>query len=89
MSDRRDNIDLNSPSAMFATVLAELKAIRSETAARFDGQATTIKAEAIKTNGRVRALETWRAVLKGKLAVVSAGVSAAVAFVAWLIENLR
>jgi hypothetical protein len=40
-----------------------------------------------KTNGRVTALETWRAVLRGKLALLSAGISGAVGIIGWLLDH--
>lgn len=71
--------DPRSGDAMFATILERLS--------QQDGKLEAIHADVRKTNGRVTALETWRAVVKGKLALISAGVSGVVGFVAWLIEN--
>lgn len=57
---------------------------------RLDTQDETLKQileQVKKTNGRVNVLEQNEAVAKGKLALVSALVSAAVGFVGWLWSN--
>lgn len=71
--------DANSSDAMFSRVMN-----------RLDTQDDTLKqilAEVRKTNGRVTRLETNEAVAKGKVAVVSALVSAVVGFAGWLWSN--
>jgi len=69
----------NSPDALFSRVMN-----------RLDNQDQTlaqILAEVRKTNGRVTKLETAEAVTKGKVAMVSALVSAMVGFAGWLWTN--
>jgi hypothetical protein len=70
----------HSPNAMFATILTRLE--------MQDKNLEKILNHAEKTNGRVSSLEHWRTTMKAKLAVVAAGVSAAVAGVAWLADYL-
>lgn len=71
--------DPNSNDAMFSRVMQ-----------RLDQQDDTLKQileQVKKTNGRVTTLETEGAVTKGKVAMVSALVSAAVGFAGWLWTN--
>lgn len=71
--------DPNSSDAMFSRLMN-----------RLDTQDDTLKqilSEVRKTNGRVTKLETEGAVTRGKVAAVSALVSAAVGFVGWLWSN--
>lgn len=70
--------DSTSSDAMFSRVIQRLDTQ--------DGVLTEILAEVKKTNGRVRSLEDWRLATKIKIAVVSAGVSASVAFVMWIVS---
>lgn len=82
MSDERTTqkpFNPNSHDAMFATVLARMD--------EQDRKLDSILAHVEKTNGRVTSLELWRAVTKTKLGMISAGVSAGVAFVAWIIDH--
>jgi hypothetical protein len=64
-----------SQDAMFATILARMS--------EQDNQLAKILAHAEKTNGRVTALEQWRAIVKTKVALVSGGISAAIGFMGW------
>ena len=66
---------------MFATVLAKLDAQ--------DRVLAEIKTAVDATNGRVRALETWRQVIHGKITLISAGISALVGFVVWITDLFR
>lgn len=68
--------DPNSNDAMFSRVMN-----------RLDQQDDTLKQileQVRKTNGRVNVLEQNEAVAKGKVAVLSAAISAAVGFIGWL-----
>lgn len=71
----------HSRDAMFATILERLKAQ--------DGVLEEISAGVKTTNGRVTALEQWKAVLKAKVTLVAGGISSAIALAAWCIEQLR
>lgn len=68
-----------SHDAMFATVLARMD--------EQDRKLDSILSHVEKTNGRVTALEVWRAVVKARVGIISAGISTAVAVVAWVIEH--
>lgn len=71
--------DANSSDAMFSRVMN-----------RLDTQDETLKqilTQVRLTNGRVTAIETREAVAKGKVAVVSAMVSAVVGVIGWLWHN--
>jgi len=71
--------DPNSNDAVFAKLIN-----------RLDNQDTVlaqILAEVKKTNGRVNRLEQNEAVTKGKVAVVSAVISAAVGLAGWLLTH--
>lgn len=68
-----------SHDAMFATVLARMD--------EQDRKLDSILGHVEKTNGRVTALEVWKAVIKAKVAWASATISAVVAVVAWFIEH--
>ena len=81
----------NSPDAVFARILAKLEEQNrsaSETRAEFLAILTEIRAEVKKTNGRVSAIERWRAELKGKTATLATVVSCTVGLAAWLLERL-
>lgn len=69
------SFDPNSTDSMFATVLARLEAQ--------DKVLQEIKQAVHLTNGRVRALETWKQIITAKVATISAGISALVAAAAW------
>ena len=73
MPSRRYNP--NSIDATLATILGEVKAIRED--------CKEIKAEAKQTNGRVRSLEVWRAVITSKVAMISGIVALAGSGLAW------
>lgn len=73
--------DPQSTDAMFSRIIQRLDA-QDEILRR-------IEAQTVKTNGRVSSLERWRDVTMAKVAVMSAGVSSAVALGAWLIKILR
>ena len=60
----------NSTDAMFATILAELKALNEKT--------DRIEAQTVKTNGRVDKLEVWKTEVTAKTAVIASLVSGAV-----------
>ena len=55
---------------MFATILAELKALNEKT--------DRIEAQTVKTNGRVDKLEVWKTEVTAKTAVIASLVSGAV-----------
>lgn len=74
------SFDPHSTDSMFATVLAKLEEQNKVLA--------EIKAAVDATNGRVRALETWRQVIHGKITLIASGISAAVGFAIWVIERL-
>jgi cytochrome c-type biogenesis protein CcmH/NrfG len=81
----------NSPDAVFSRILAKLEEQNrsaSETRSEFLAILTEIRAEVKKTNGRVSAIERWRAEIKGKTAMLATAVSAAVGLGAWLVERL-
>lgn len=90
--------DPNSVTAQLATLIAQQTAMKDAMNARMDTQDATlgrIEAQALKTNGRVTVLESgvarleqWKAVLRGKVAVVAAIVGGLVAFTGWLIQIL-
>lgn len=69
----------NSTDALFSRVMNRLD--------QQDDTLRQILEQCKKTNGRVSQLEQNEAVAKGKLALVSALVSAAVGFVGWLWSN--
>lgn len=72
--------DPNSDNAMFGKVMT-----------RLDNQDKTladILTEVRKTNGRVSRIETEREVEKGKIAIISAGVSGAVGVAVWVLNHL-
>jgi hypothetical protein len=71
--------DPHSSDAMFSRVMTRLD--------KQDETLTQILAEVKKTNGRVTRLETENAVTKGKVAAVSALVSAVVGFAGWLLSH--
>ncbi len=73
--------DPQSTDAMFSRIMQRLDT-QDEILKR-------IEAQTIKTNGRVSLLETWRTELTAKVAVISAGVSSAVAIGAWVFKVLR
>ena len=73
--------DPQSTDAMFSRIIQRLDAQ--------DEALRRIEEQTVKTNGRVSALERWRDVTTAKVAVMSAGVSSAIAFGAWLIKYLR
>ena len=52
-------------------------------------KADAILAQAIKTNGRVSVLETWREVITGKMAMLSAIVAGLVSVGAWVVDYLK
>lgn len=71
--------DPNSNDALFSRLMN-----------RLDNQDQTLQqilTQVKLTNGRVTAIETREAVAKGKVAVVSALVSAVVGFMGWLWSN--
>lgn len=69
----------NSHDAMFATVLARMD--------EQDRKLDSILGHVEKTNGRVTQLEVWRAVVKARVGIMSAGISTVVAVLAWVIEH--
>ena len=71
--------DPNSNDAMFATVLNRLD--------NQDGTLKEILSEVRKTNGRVTKLETENAITRGKVALVSGIVSAAIGIVGWFLTK--
>ena len=79
-TDEGRGFDPNSHDAMFATILARMD--------NQDHKLDEILAHVEKTNGRVTALEWWRDLVKAKVALVSAGISAAVATGAWIFSKL-
>ena len=81
----------NSTDAVLSRILEKLDAQNAEaskTRGEFLLVLREIRDEAKKTNGRVSALERWRAELRGKTATLATAVSAAVGFGAWLIDHL-
>ena len=73
------SFDPNSTDAMFAKLLQ-----------RMDGQDVVlarIEAQVGKTNGRVTGLERWRDIITTRIAVISSGVSGAVALGAWILKS--
>jgi hypothetical protein len=73
--------DPNSTDSMFSKVLSRLD--------EQDKVLAEIRTAVNLTNGRVRTLETWRAVIKGKVTLIAGGISSAVAALAWLADYLR
>jgi hypothetical protein len=80
MSSDEKGFNPNSHDATFARVLARMD--------EQDRKLDSILSHVERTNGRVTALELWREVLKAKVAVISAGISAFVAFSAWALDHL-
>lgn len=81
----------HSTDAVLSRILEKLEAqntAAAETRGEFLGVLREIRDEAKKTNGRVSALERWRAELRGKTATLATVISAAVGFGAWLLERL-
>lgn len=70
----------NSHDATFARVLARMD--------EQDRKLDSILAHVEKTNGRVTGLEVWREVLKARVGLISAGISAVVAATAWALDHL-
>ncbi len=79
MSSDEKGFNPNSHDATFARVLARMD--------EQDRKLDSILSHVQKTNGRVTALELWREVLKAKVAVISAGISALVAFSVWALDH--
>jgi len=75
------SFDPHSTDSMFATVLAQLEAQNKLLA--------EIKQAVDTTNGRVRALETWRQVIHGKVTLISGGISIAVGAFVYIVDLLR
>ncbi len=78
--------DPHSNDSMFSRVLTRLEEqdrAASETNARFLLLLTEIRVDAKDTKKRVESLETENAVTRGKIAVISFGVSGAVAVFGW------
>ena len=75
------SFDPHSTDSMFATVLAKLEAQ--------DKVLAEIKTAVDATNGRVRALETWRQVIHGKITIISAGISAIIGVIVWIADLFR
>jgi hypothetical protein len=71
------------PNSLDAT-LARILANQDEA----NRKADAILTQVVKTNGRVTNLETWREVITGKMAIISAGVACAVSFSIWAIDLL-
>ena len=71
-----------NPHSLNAT-LARIIANQEEESRKSDA----ILAQAIKTNGRVSMLETWREVITGKMAIVSSGVATIVSVAAWALNH--
>jgi hypothetical protein len=81
----------NSSDAVFSRILQRLdEQDRHANEVRVEqiGILNEIRAEVKKTNGRVSAIERWRAEIKGKTAVLATVVSGIVALSAWLIERI-
>jgi hypothetical protein len=72
------------PNSLDAT-LARILANQDEA----NRKADAILAQVVKTNGRVSVLETWREVITGKMALVSAGVAVVVSLGAWVVDLAR
>ena len=72
------------PNSLDAT-LARILANQDEA----NRKADAILAQVVKTNGRVSVLETWREVITGKMALVSAGVACVISLGAWVVDLVR
>lgn len=80
MSFEDKGFNPNSHDATFARVLARMDAQ--------DAKLDSILSHVEKTNGRVTALEVWREVLKARVGLISAGISAVVAATAWALDHI-
>jgi hypothetical protein len=83
--------DPNSLNATLATIIANQKAHGEEMRTCFGEtreELLLIKAQAIKTNGRVNMLELWRATSRAKLAGIAAAFGFVGSGVAWAVSLL-
>lgn len=84
MSDRFDAKSLDST---LATIIANQES--ANIAARLananqEAALAKILAQVEKTNGRVTVLETWKAIITAKVAVISAVIAGAVSLLMWV-----
>lgn len=88
--------DPNSTDAMFATILAEMKAdredraeFRAEVKERFDAgkvRMDQIHDQAVKTNGRVTKLEAFKQSIIVRVATITAVIGAVGGFISWAVS---
>lgn len=83
-------VNLQSVDAMFATLISDGKHLREFLTERLDAQdrdLDELKVQALKTNGRVTALEMFRTSAVAKIAGFILGISLVGAALTWILEH--
>jgi len=91
MSDSANSFDPNSPTALFARILARLDAQEQRHDEQIEGLRALmqeVKVQTTLTNGRVTKVERWREAYVGRATGIALAASVGASGVAWLVSVL-